>query len=97
MVIYGPTHTQFDEDLGVIMVQDCKTSLFCTVLMPLVDMAQTSIDRISASLKMVSYATMRSEMAMQLNSFGNEQQYHSPGAIRRQYFNQRAKALSTAA
>jgi len=70
---------------------------FCTVLMPLVDMAQTSIDRISASLKMVSYATMRSEMAVQLNSFGNEQQYHSPGAIRRQYFNQRAKALSTAA
>lgn len=24
MVIYGPTHTKFDEDLGVILVNDCN-------------------------------------------------------------------------
>lgn len=66
---------------------------FCTVLGPLVDVVQTSIDRISACLRMVSYAPMRFEMAMKLNSFRNEQQYYSPGAIRRQYIDQRANAF----
>jgi len=28
MVIYGPTHTQFDEDLGPILLSDCKSLTF---------------------------------------------------------------------
>jgi hypothetical protein len=54
MVIYGPTHTNFDEDLGVIMVQDCTTSHWLISSSFLADGMQISIDHILAYLKMVN-------------------------------------------